>query len=156
MNIMKKVLLLTFVACVAMMFGSCQKEVELSGTTWKAHQTINQTLTMEGVTGTVDMTLDCMMKFADATTGSLDITMGGTVAAMGMTIPVPTQTSTQAFTYTFDGEREGVLTASDAEAGENISIPFIYNKEDKTISFSINTGEESGLDLNFDLVFTQQ
>ena len=143
---------MTFVACFAMMFASCQKDLELSGTTWKAHQVFNETTTIEGVTGTVDMTIDCTLKFADATTGSLSLTMSGSITAMGMTLPIPQETLSDNFTYTFDGEN-GVLSATDAESGESATIPFTYNKKDKSINFSV---DQEDVDINFDLSFTQE
>ena len=152
-NNMKKVLLMTFVACFAMMFASCQKDLELSGTTWKAHQVINETSTIEGITGTVDMTMDCTLIFADATTGTLSITMSGSVSVMGIPVMTfPADTYSDNFTYTFDGEN-GVLSATDAESGENVTIPFTYNKKDKTINFSV---KQDDVDINFDLSFTQE
>lgn len=151
---MKKVLLMTFVACFAMMFGSCQKDLDLIGTTWKAHDTVNQQITEEGVTATAELTYDYVLNFIDATTGKMTITYNGTVSAMGMTFPINNEPISANYTYTFDGENGTITTA---EEDDNVTMPFTYNKKDKTILISINEkDEEMGLDINLDLVFTQE
>lgn len=143
---------MTFVACFAMMFGSCQKELELSGTTWKATQTESDTY--DGITSS--MTMDCILKFADATNGSLDMTMSGSVNMGGMTQELDPQTQTANFTYTFDGTN-GTMTAIDDETGEYETIPFTYNKKDKAILISVKEpGEQGEPDFELNLVFTQE
>lgn len=151
---MKKLFLMTFVACFAMMFASCEKEVELNGTTWKAHDTMSQQITEMGMTIDATMTYDCTLKFADATTGTLTMTFSGTASLMGQSFPIPEETSTESFNYTFDGEA-GVLTSTDPTNTE--TIPFTYNKKDKAIDININEkDEDTGMDLSFHLHFVQQ
>lgn len=154
---MKKLFLMTFVACFAMMFASCNKELELNGTTWKASQTFSESYTEDGITGSITMEMDCTMNFADATKGTLAMTMSGSLAIGGISVlPLEPDTQVADFTYTFDGTN-GTLTSVDKETGENATIPFTYNKKDKTILISINEKEEDlGVDIKFDLVFTQE
>lgn len=151
---MKKLFLMTFVACFAMMFASCEKDVELNGTTWHAHDTATQQITQMGITVDAAVDMDCTIAFADATSGTLTTTLGGTITVFGETQTVPQQTYTDGFSYTFDG-KTGVLTSTDPNETE--TIPFTYNKKDKSIDVEINQkDEESGLDLTFHLHFVQQ
>lgn len=148
---MKKLFLMTFVACFAIMFASCEKDVELNGTTWKAHENIKQQVSQMG---DVNIDLNCTLNFKDATTGTINMIINSSVSVMGQEFPMPEQNNTESFTYTFDG-KAGVLTSTDPTDTE--TIPFTYNKEDKTINIDINEkDEESGLDINFHLHFVQQ
>lgn len=148
---MKKLFLMTFVACFAMMFASCEKEIELNGTTWKAHENIKQQVPQMG---DVNIDLNCTLNFKDATTGTINMIINSSVSVMGQEFPLSEQNNTESFTYTFDG-KAGVLTSTDPTDTE--TIPFTYNKEDKTINIDINEkDEESGLDINFHLHFVQQ
>lgn len=151
---MKKLFLMTFVACFAMMFASCEKEVELNGTTWKAHETISQQMTEMGMTMDVRVVMDCTLNFKDATSGTLNMIINGTASVMGQEFPMPEQNNTESFNYTFDGEA-GVLTSTDPTETE--VIPFTYNKKDKSIDINITEkDEDTGMDLNFHLHFVQQ
>ena len=151
---MKKLFLMTFVACFAMMFASCEKEVELNGTTWKAHETISQQMTEMGMTMDVRVVMDCTLNFKDATTGTLNMIINGSASMMGQEFPMPEQNNTESFTYTFDGEN-GVLSSTDPT--ETMTIPFTYNKKDKSIDINLNEkDEDTGMDLNFHLHFVQQ
>lgn len=148
---MKKLFLMTFVACFAIMFASCEKDVELNGTTWKAHENIKQQVSQMG---DVNIDLNCTLNFKDATTGTINMIINSSVSVMGQEFPLSEQNNTESFTYTFDG-KAGVLTSTDPTDTE--TIPFTYNKEDKTINIDINEkDEESGLDINFHLHFVQQ
>ncbi|MBQ6068648.1 MAG: hypothetical protein IJK84_04020 [Bacteroidales bacterium] len=150
---MKKTLFVALLACFTMMFASCNKEKELTGTSWKTHTDTTQQMTMEGITATMHMVIDGTMKFSDATNGSLTLTTSGEMSAMGMSFPIEEETETQAFTYTFDGEA-GTITVSDDE--ETLTMPFTYNKKENTINFSISeTDEETGATIAFDMVFTE-
>lgn len=148
--------MMTFVACFAMMFASCNKELELNGTTWTASQTLNESYTEAGIEITTTMTTDCTMKFIDATKGSLAVTIYGSTTYMGHTYNSAPETQEEAFTYTFDGAT-GTLTAVDEETGEHATIPFTYNKSDKTIHIDISEpGEDGEPDFELNLVFTQE
>ena len=151
---MKKTLFLALLACVTMVFTSCNKEKELPGTSWKTHTVIDQDMTMEGIAAHLNMIMDGTMKFTNATNGSMTLTTSGTVSAMGMTFPLDAEEETTAFTYTFDGEA-GTLTATD-EDGETSTIPFTYNKKENTIVISqTERDEETGMEMSFEMVFTE-
>jgi hypothetical protein len=151
---MKKTLFVALLACFTLMFASCNKEKSLPGTSWKTHTVINQDMTMEGISTTLNMIIDGTMKFTDATNGSMALATSGTISAMGMTIPLDSDAETTAFTYTFDGEA-GTMTATD-EDGETSTIPFTYNKKDNTILISMNeVDEETGMEMKFEMVFTE-
>ena len=151
---MKKTLFLALLACVTMVFTSCNKEKELPGTSWKTHTVIDQDMSMEGITAHINMVMDATMKFTDATNGTMDMTTSGSMSAMGMTMPIDTEEETITFTYTFDGEA-GTLTSTD-EDGETETIPFTYNKKDNTIVISqTERDEETGMEMKFEMVFTE-
>lgn len=151
---MKKLFLMTFVACFAIMFASCEKDVELNGTTWKAHETASQQITQMGMTLDVNVDMNCTLNFKDATTGTINIILNGSASMMGQEFPMPEQNETDSFTYTFDG-KSGVLKSTDPTETE--TIPFTYNKKDKSINIDITEkDEESGMDLSFHLHFVQQ
>ena len=152
---MKKTLFVALLACFTMMFASCNKEKELNGTSWKTHTVVNQDMNMEGITATLNMTIDGTLKFTDATNGSMTLTTSGSMTAMGMTFPMDESTETESFTYTFDGE-SGVLTTT-VEYGTTETMPFTYDKKENTLTFAINeTDEETGETLSFTLVFTEE
>jgi hypothetical protein len=150
---MKKTLFLALLACVTLMFTSCNKEKELPGTSWKTHTIVNQEMTMQGIAATLNMTIDGTMKFTDATNGSMTLATSGTISAMGMTFPVDSETETTAFTYTFNGETGTITTTYE---GETETVPFTYNKEDNTILITMNEkDEETGTEINIEMVFTE-
>ena len=137
-----------------MMFASCNKEKELNGTSWKTHTVVNQDMSMEGITATLNMTIDGTLKFTDATNGTMTLTTSGSITAMGMTLPMDEDTETETFTYTFDGE-SGVLTTT--VDGKTETMPFTYDKKENTLTFAINeTDEETGETMSFTLVFTEE
>ena len=141
---MKKTLFLALLACVTMVFTSCNKEKELPGTSWKTHTVIDQDMSMEGITAHINMVMDATM----------DMTTSGSMSAMGMTLPIDNEEETITFTYTFDGEA-GTLTSTD-EDGETETIPFTYNKKDNTIVISqTERDEETGMEMKFEMVFTE-
>lgn len=151
---MKKLFLLTFVACFAMMFASCEKEMKLDGTTWKAIDTYNKEFTYMGTNVEANINMDCTMTFADATKGTLKMKLDATVTAMGQTAPVPESVEEDTFTYTFDGEK-GELTSTDPN--ETDKIPFTYNKKDNVIVIDYTSvSEQLGVDFQFHMVFKQQ
>ena len=151
---MKKTLFLALLACVTMVFTSCNKEKELPGTSWKTHTVIDQDMTMEGITAHLNMIMDGTMKFTDATNGTMTITSSGSISAMGMTLPLDSDEETTVFTYTFDGE-QGTITMTDEEDG-SISVPFTYNKKENTITISQKeVDEETGMEMNIEMVFTE-
>lgn len=151
---MKKLFLLTFVACFAMMFASCEKEMKLDGTTWKANDTYNKEFTYMGTNVEANINMDCTMAFADATKGTLKMKLNATVTAMGQTAPVPESVEEDSFTYTFDGEK-GELTSTDPN--ETDKIPFTYNKKDNVIVIDYTSvSEQLGVDFQFHMVFKQQ
>lgn len=151
---MKKTMFLALLACVTMVFTSCNKEKELPGTSWKTHTVIDQDMTMEGITAHLNMIMDGTMKFTDATNGTMTITSSGSISAMGMTLPLDSDEETTVFTYTFDGE-QGTITMTDEEDG-SISVPFTYNKKENTITISQKeVDEETGMEMNIEMVFTE-
>ena len=151
---MKKTLFVALLACFTMMFASCNKEKELNGTSWKTHTVVNQDMNMEGITATLNMTIDGTLKFTDATNGSMTLTTSGSMTAMGMTFPMDESTDTESFTYTFDGE-SGVLTTT--VDGTTETMPFTYDKKENTLIFDINeTDEETGETMSFTMVFTEE
>ncbi len=140
---MKKFLILAFVSAAMLLNTSCKKEVELTGTTWTA--SYSETMEEEGITGTIIATIT--LAFKTETAG--EMLTAATISALGQTFDTGTETSQ--FTYTFDGESAGTLTAViDEQTGETDTINFTYNKDDKTITISENTA-----DSNMTLVFTQ-
>ena len=150
---MKRTLFVALLACVTLMFASCNKEKDLNGTNWKTHTVVNQEMSMEGVTATINMTIDGTMSFTNATNGAMILTTSGTMQAMGMTIPMDAETDTIDFTYTFTGEN-GTITMK--EDNESISVPFTYNKKDNTINITqTQTDEETGLSMTIDMTFTE-
>lgn len=151
---MKKFFLMTFVACFAMMFVSCQKDVELIGTTWKAQENASTQITVDGRTADITVDVDCTLQFADATNCSLTSVFNGTVFLPGQEIPVPSTTDVDDFTYTFDGKK-GVLKSNDpSEIGD---LDFTYNKKDNSIDIDINSPSvEIHGEINYQLHFVQQ
>lgn len=147
---MKKTLFLALLACVTMVFTSCNKEKELPGTSWKTHTVLDQDMTMEGITAHINMVFDGTMKFTDATKGTMEMSTSGTISAMGMSMPLDSELETTSFTYTFDGEA-GTLTDPDGE-----TIPFTYNKKDNTINISqTERDDETGMEMKIEMVFTE-
>lgn len=144
---MKKTLLVALLACLTIMFASCKKEKNLIGTSWKTHTVVN--------VEELELTLDGVMKFADATKGTMEISAAGSITIPGMgTIPMETDFTKTDFTYTFDGEK-GTLTGKDDEGVES-TIPFTYNKKDNTILISQKeVDEETGMEMNVEMVFTE-
>lgn len=151
---MKKLFLMTFVACFAMMFASCEKEMKLDGTTWTTQETIKQNLSYQGVPVEATFNLESTLNFTDATQGILKMKIGGMVTVMGQTAPIPENNLEDPFAYNFDGER-GELYSGDPNDTER--IPFTYNKSDKTIVIDFKLpGDALGTDINFHLVYKQQ
>jgi YD repeat-containing protein len=151
---MKKTLFVALLACFTLVFTSCNKEKELPGTSWKTHTVVDQDMTMQGITAHLNMTIDGTMKFTDATNGSMTLASSGTISAMGMSFPMDSEAETTAFTYTFDGE-SGTLTAT--VDGETSTIPFTYDKKENTILITMNEkDEETGMEMNFEMVFTEE
>lgn len=157
---MKKLFLMTFVACFAMFFASCHKDDNvtpgtngLAKTTWTAEKTLNRIIASD-MNVAMDMTLKCKLAFADDTKGTLTVTDSETSYMMGSVLQeYPAKTNTYNFTYTFDGAR-GTLSTTN---GRILSIPFTYNKENKTIQFSFTQAmEEHDISFSFDLTFSQQ
>lgn len=136
---MKKGLFLAMIAFVAMVFTSCSKELELDGTTWVA--TYNETTTMDGVSGTANLTFT--LNFKDKTSGTMAV--NGSIAISSMGSPIPMNYS-ENFTYTFDGTN-GTMTSN----GE--SQNFSYDKDSKHISM---TSSDSEMGVNTTLTFSQK
>lgn len=150
---MKKTLFVALLACFTLMFASCNKEKDLNGTNWKTHTVVNQEMSMQGVTATINLTIDGTMSFTNATNGAMILTTSGSMQAMGMTIPMDAETDTIDFTYTFTGEN-GTITMK--EDNESTSVPFTYNKKDNTINITqTQTDEETGLSMTIDMTFTE-
>lgn len=151
---MKKRMLVAFMACITMMFVSCNKEKELNATSWKAHTVVSQDMVVEGINAHAEMTMDATMKFTDATNGTMTVTTSGVITAFGMPMPIEESTDTENFTYTFDGIG-GTLTLAQGEDSE--TIPFTYNKKDNTILISISeVDEETGMEFALELLFTEE
>ncbi len=151
---MKKLFLMTFVAYFAMMFASCQKDVELSGTTWKAHGSDSTQMYVDGRTADITADVDCSLQFADATNCSLTSVFSGTIFISDMEIPAPSTTEVNGFTYTFDGKK-GVLKSNDPSEIEDLN--FTYNKKDNSIDIDINVpSNEIHGEVNYHLHFVQQ
>lgn len=144
---MKKTLLVALLACLTIMFASCKKEKTLNGTTWKTHTVLTEEA--------LELTIDGVLKFVDATKGTLETTTSGSITIPGMgSFPMDSEVTKTDFTYTFDGEK-GTMTGKDDEGVES-TIPFTYNKKDKTIVFSEKeVDEETGMEMKFELVFTE-
>ena len=134
---MKKNILLTLAAAVVLLFTSCNKELDLAGTTWKTGL-ITETVIYQNIEATA--TMDFTIIFTNAT--NYTVTYTGTAGVYPISIPMD---GTESGTYVFDGEN-GVLTNSDGE-----SHTFTYNKEDKTLNA---VAEMDGFSMT--LVFTQQ
>ena len=152
---MKKTLFLALLACFTLMFASCNKEKELTGTSWKTHTVVDQDITIQGITIPLDMTVDGTMKFSDSTNndGSMNLSYNGTVTIPILGARTISETDNTVFTYVFDGEA-GTMTAT--VDGETSTVPFTYNKEDNTIHISVSKKyEEVGAEINFEMVFTE-
>ena len=151
---MKKTLFVALLACFTLVFTSCNKEKTLPGTSWKTHTVVDQDMTVEGITAHLNMTIDGTMKFIDATNGSMTLASSGTISAMGMSFPMDSEAETTAFTYTFDGEN-GTITVTDEDG--TTTAPFSYNKKENTITISMKeVDEETGMELNMEMVFTEE
>lgn len=139
-----------------MMFASCNKEKTLNGTNWKTHTVHSEEYTEDGMTASVNMTFDGTMKFINATEGSMSMNVSGSITIPGFgSMPIGAETTTTNFTYTFDGEK-GTLTGKDDQGTES-TIPFTYNKKDNTILISQKeVDEETGLEFNLEMVFTEE
>ena len=130
---MKKNILFTLAAAVVLLFTSCNKELDLAGTTWKTGP-MTETVIYQDIEATA--TMDFTIIFTNAT--NYTVTYTGTASVLSIS-------GTESGTYVFDGEN-GVLTNSDGE-----SHTFTYNKEDKTLNA---VAEMDGFSMT--LVFTQQ
>ena len=135
---MKKNIFVALAAAVVLLFTSCNKELELAGTSWKSNH-IDQTFSYQGITA--NLTMDLTVTFTSATNYTLVYT-GNVNAASIINIPL---NDTEMGTYVFDGEN-GVLTDSEGKAHS-----FTYNKEAKTLNA---TYDYEGI--NFSVTFTQQ
>ena len=139
---MKKNIFVALAAAVVLLFSSCSKDIDLAGTTWKSN-TINKTVTMYGMSGT--LAFDMTINFTDATnyTG----TQTATVTISGQTF---SDSDSDSGTYTFDGEN-GMFD------GEQ---PFTYNKKDKTITVVLTIDDAEAQEIlgsdPITLTFTQQ
>lgn len=136
-----KSIFLALAAAVMFLFSSCSKDLDLSGTNWKA--TYNSSISYMGIP--IDMNLNFDLKFVDATNYSM--TSDGTMTAMGQSRDLDTDTNNG--TYTFDGEN-GVFDGEQA---------FSYNKKDKTIVVKMKIDEPEMAEMfgtdELTLVFTQ-
>ncbi len=121
---MKRNIFFTLAACFVMLLTSCDKDVDLVGTTWKANY--SNTVSVEGMEANIS--LDMTLHFKDETNYTMSVNTSATV--MGQTMPG--ESNTEDGTYTFDGEN-GVF---DDEQ------PFTYNKDDKTITTTIDLDGE--------------
>ena len=139
---MKKNIFVALAAAVVLLFSSCTKDIDLTGTTWKSN-TYNNTITYQGMSGTV--TMDLVLTFTDATNYTLDYT--GSVSIMGYNMPI---TDSQNGTYTY-ADGEGMFD------GEQ---PFTYNKKDKTITTVLKADDPEYAEIigeeGIVLTFTQQ
>lgn len=152
---MKRTLFVALLACVTLMFTSCTKEKDLNGTKWTTHTTHTQEMTYMGITAAMNLTIDGTMNFTSTTDGSATFTTSGTVSvpSMGMSQPLDGETSTDKFTYTFDGTN-GTLTIADDNSTE--TVPFAYNKKDNTITISrAIKDDQTGLSFTLTMVFTE-
>lgn len=119
---MKKLLIVAFVAIFATAFVSCNKdkgEEKLIGTEWTYVD--NSVMDFMGVP--VNINLDATMTFADINNGSLASHVIMSAEGMG---ELANETLTEAFTYSFDGEK-GVLTipATDEDPEINAELTLI-------------------------------
>lgn len=149
---MKKRMFVAFMACIAVMFASCNKEKELNGTSWKTHTTVSQNVIEDGVSAHVDATMDATIKFTSATTGVFSMTTSGVVTSMGMQFPLEETVGPENFTYTFNGNK-GRLTFIERD-GETETVPFTYNKQNNTIL--IIDREDDADEISIELVFTEE
>lgn len=142
---MKKVVLSCLVAVATFFMVSCNKDVDLSGTSWTSSYTMNDTL--EGMSANIKM--DILLSFTDNVKGTLigktSVTIGG--------VPVESDSDTAAFTYTFDGKTAGALTNVDEEDSTTTTYNFTYSKDNKTITVATGETEEG---FPSQLVFTKK
>lgn len=122
---MKRNIFFTLAVCFVMLLTSCNKDVDLVGTTWTANY--SKTMTIEGMEAGIS--LDMTINFKDET--NYTITVNSSVSVMGQTMPGENETENG--TYTFDGEK-GMFD------GEQ---PFTYNKDDKTITLTVELDGEN-------------
>lgn len=121
---MKKNIFVALAAAFMLLFSSCNKDIDLVGTQWKANYT--NTISYEGMS--MNMSMDFVLNFVDAT--NYTMTGSGSFTMMGYTETQDPETSNG--TYTFDGEN-GVFDGEQA---------FSYNKKDKTIVVKTKIDEE--------------
>lgn len=135
---MKKFLLVALFALTTVMFTSCSKDKDLTGTKWFCSYSEEET--RAGFT--YNLTLNITLNFTDATNGTMK--MDEIMTSNGVEIfndtndpdnnPIP-------YTWTFDGEN-GTMTAD----GETIA--FAYDKKANTITIH-DTSDGETLDLVF-------
>ena len=135
-----------------LLFAACQKEptpepqpqpdptptISLAGTSWVGTYDDNY----RGYPATLTWSLD----FLTDSTGILHVDL--VIAAQ------PQASVDDAFTYTFDGE-SGTITTTDEDG--TTTVPFTYNKKENTIVISQKeVDEETGMEMNIEMVFTEE
>lgn len=163
-----KNLFVALFATAALLFAGCGKDVKLNGTNWQARVTQDMTeMILEEMSddpeslavweqlidmmgGKFEVNMDFILAFTDETNGKMTFKMSVAntdklPAEIGQMIDqMMTQSETENFTYTFDGEKGTITVDNDTEN-------FTYNKSDKTITMSADA-EEFGVET---LVFSE-
>lgn len=143
---MKKVFLTCFVAVATFLMMSCGKDVDLSGTTWKTSYSYAITQGYGEDSIHISVSATSVLTFINDESGTL--TTSGTSTMEGMTTPL---SGSLGFSYTFDGEKSGVLTYS--SDGTTYNDTFTYNKDDETISIPSGSTDSR---VPSTMVFTKQ
>lgn len=123
---MKRILMMAFVATSMLLATSCSKDDEqkvfsgdsLKGTTWVAHVNENQTQTYENQTVTLKINATFTLNFTTETTGTASSTGTMSSSFMGQEYSEDLTEGPTPFTYTFDGK---TISLTD-EDGEIISL----------------------------------
>ena len=112
---MKKILLTCLVALTVLAMASCNKDVDLSGTTWRVSHV------EEGDTTAYELV------FAGNMTGTLS-----SYETYTSYEGIEVDTDTTYFTYTFDGKADGTMSATE-EDGTVSTTTFMYDKDDDVL-----------------------
>lgn len=125
---MRKRLLTLAIVVITFGFVACNKEMDLTGTTWTASFAEPVSIVSDGQLMDIDPALNYKLTFTDATSGSMECS--GTYTILGTTFP--TENVSYTFTYTFDGDKNtGAITA---DGGQH--KPFTYDDDTKVLTLT--------------------
>ena len=137
-------------AAVALLFSSCSKDIDLTGTSWESTHTVDMTemitsdpdmaeyadMLLAAVGGKFLIDYSIIIDYTTENAGAITMAVNPSAsmnqpAELKPLFDAMTQAETEAMTYTFDGEN-GTITI------DNETENFTYNKSDKTITMTFS------------------